>query len=208
MADFDIVIRGGTIVDGEGGAPYVADLAIRNGIIARIGAVEGNGAEEIDAPGMLVTPGFVDIHTHYDGQATWAHHLTPSSGHGVTTVLMGNCGVGFAPCRPEQRQAMIDVMEGVEDIPGIVMAEGLPWTWESFPEYMDFLETRAMDVDFGVQVPHIPVRVYVMGQRGINREPARPADIEDMKQLVKQGIEAGALGFSTSRALGHRTSHR
>ena len=206
MAEFDIVIRGGSIADGEGGALFTADVAIKGGVIAEIGTVAGKGAEEIDARGKLVTPGFVDIHTHYDGQVTWDNHLSPSSGHGVTSLLMGNCGVGFAPCRPDQRETMIDVMEGVEDIPGIVMAEGLPWSWETFPEYMDTLETRRMDVDFGAQVPHIPIRVYVMGKRGVAREPAKPADIARMAELVKEGIEVGALGFTTSRSVGHRTA--
>jgi len=204
--EFDILIRGGTVFDGTGEAPFVADVAVKDGLIVQIGEITGQAKEEIDATGRIVTPGFVDIHTHYDGQATWDNHLSPSSGHGVTSVLMGNCGVGFAPCRPEERDIMIDVMEGVEDIPGIVMAEGLPWTWETFPEYLDFLDTRQMDVDFGTQVPHIPIRVYVMGKRGVAREPAKPADIERMKQLVKEGMEAGARGFTTSRSLGHRTS--
>ena len=203
---YDIVIRGGTVIDGSGGEPFLADVAVKDGVIAVVGTVEGQGAEDIDATGYIVTPGFVDIHTHYDGQVTWDNHLSPSSGHGVTTVLMGNCGVGFAPCLPQQREVMIDVMEGVEDIPGVVMAEGLPWKWETFPEYMDFLETRAMDVDFGVQVPHIPIRVYVMGDRGVRREPARPADIAMMRSLVKEGMEAGAMGFTSSRSIGHRTA--
>jgi N-acyl-D-aspartate/D-glutamate deacylase len=206
MSDYDIVIRGGTVFDGEGGQPFTADVAVKDGKIAVVGTVTGTGAEEIDAVGKMVTPGFVDIHTHYDGQVTWDQHLSPSSGHGVTTVLMGNCGVGFAPCRADQRATMIDVMEGVEDIPGVVMAEGLPWTWETFPEYLDFLDTRETDVDFGAQVPHVPLRVYAMGKRGVNREPAKPADIATMKQLVKEGMEAGALGFSSSRSLGHRTA--
>jgi N-acyl-D-aspartate/D-glutamate deacylase len=206
MADYDIVIRGGTVMDGEGGAPFVADVAIKDGVIAAVGIVAGSAAEEIDAAGLMVTPGFVDIHTHYDGQVTWDNHLSPSSGHGVTTVLMGNCGVGFAPCKPDQRDVMIDVMEGVEDIPGVVMAEGLPWSWETFPEYMDFLETRTIDVDFGAQVPHIPVRVYVMGKRGVAREPAKPADIEKMKQIVREAMDVGAMGFTSSRSVGHRTA--
>jgi N-acyl-D-aspartate/D-glutamate deacylase len=206
MADYDLVIRNGSIADGSGADLFDGDVAIRDGKIVAVGKVLGVGDEEIDAQGKLVTPGFVDIHTHYDGQVTWDDHLSPSSNHGVTTVLMGNCGVGFAPCRPDQRAIMIDVMEGVEDIPGIVMAEGLPWNWTTFPEYMDALDARRMDIDFGVQVPHIPVRVYVMGKRGVAREPARTEDIRQMAALVREGLEAGALGFSSSRSAGHRTA--
>ena len=205
MKKFDLVIRGGSVADGTGADVFDADVAISDGRIIEIGKVAGSGSEEIDAKGHLVTPGFFDIHTHYDGQVTWDDRLTPSSGHGVTTVVMGNCGVGFAPCLPDQRDEMINVMEGVEDIPSIVLAEGLPWNWTTFPEYLDALEDRKVDVDFATQVPHIPVRVYVMGQRGINREPATPADIRQMAAIVKEGIAAGALGFSSSRASGHRS---
>jgi N-acyl-D-aspartate/D-glutamate deacylase len=204
MADFDLVVRGGTIADGSGGDTFEGDVAIKDGKIAQVGKVSGSGKEEIDARGKVVTPGFVDIHTHYDGQVTWAERMQPSSGHGVTTVVMGNCGVGFAPCRPDQHDLMIRVMEGVEDIPGIVMAEGIPWKWETFPEYLDFLDTRRADVDFATQVPHAPVRVYVMGMRGASREPAMAGDIAKMSAIVKEGIEAGALGFSTSRSILHR----
>lgn len=201
---YDMVIRGGTIVDGSGSEPFVGDIAMRDGIIVEVGAVSGQGCDEIAASGMLVTPGFVDIHTHYDGQVTWTDQLSPSSLHGTTTVVMGNCGVGFAPCRPNERELLIEVMEGVEDIPGIVLAEGVPWKWESFTEYLDFLDERNCDVDFATQVPHGPVRIFVMGERGARREPATKSDMEKMTRLVKEGIEAGALGFSTARTLVHR----
>jgi N-acyl-D-amino-acid deacylase len=204
MSDFDLVVRGGTVADGSGGELFEGDVAVRNGKIAQVGKVAGAGKEEINAKGKLVTPGFVDIHTHYDGQITWAERLQPSSGHGVTTVVMGNCGVGFAPCRPDQHDLMIRVMEGVEDIPGIVLAEGIPWKWETFPQYLDFIGSRRADVDFAAQVPHAPVRVYVMGMRGADREPAMAGDIAHMAAIVKEGVEAGALGFSTSRSILHR----
>jgi len=206
MPEFDLVIRGGTIVDGTGGDLYEGDVAIRGGRITAIAKACGAGREEIDARHKLVTPGFVDLHTHYDAQVTWDNHFSPSTNHGVTTVLMGNCGVGFAPCRPGQRAQMIDVMEGVEDIPGIVMAQGLPWNWETFPEFLDALDAREMDADFAVAVPHIPVRVYVMGQRAIDREPANRQDMQQIAGLVKEGLEAGAFGFSTTRVIGHRTA--
>ena len=208
MADqaYDLVLRGGTVLDGSGAPGFVADVGVRRGLIAAVGPDLAAGREEIDARGRLVTPGFVDIHTHYDGQATWDARMTPSSGHGVTTVVMGNCGVGFAPCRPEDRDRLIRLMEGVEDIPFPVLTEGLPWTWESFPDYLDALEARAFDVDIGAQLPHAALRVYVMGERGANREPATPADIAAMAAIAKRAVEAGALGFSTSRTLNHRTS--
>ncbi|OYU71505.1 MAG: amidohydrolase [Alphaproteobacteria bacterium PA2] len=208
MADtaWDMVIRNGSVIDGSGAAAFAADIAIRDGLIAQVGAVSGKGAEEIDAAGRLVMPGFVDIHTHYDGQATWGEHMTPSAWHGVTTVVMGNCGVGFAPCRPEDHDRLIRLMEGVEDIPFPVLTEGLPWNWESFPDYLDALGRRAFDVDIGAQLPHAALRVYVMGERGANREPASPADIAAMAAIAQKAMEAGALGFSTSRTLNHRTS--
>lgn len=206
MHDYDLVVRNGTVADGSGGPLRSVDIAIKDGLIAAVGTVDGTGREEIDATGKLVTPGFVDIHTHYDAQVTWDTHFSPSTNHGVTTVLLGNCGVGFAPCRPDQRDEMIDVMEGVEDIPGIVMAEGLPWNWETFPDFLDALDKRPMDADFAVAVPHIPIRVYVMGQRAIDREPATSADMKRMAELVKEGLLAGAFGFSTTRVIGHRTA--
>ena len=203
---WDLVIRGGSLVDGAGGAPFEADVAIKDGRIAEVGKVRGAGVEEIDARGLLVTPGFVDIHTHYDGQATWDQRMQPSSWHGVTTVVMGNCGVGFAPCRPADHDRLVRLMEGVEDIPFPVLSEGLPWNWESFPDYLDSLAGRSFDVDIGAQLPHAALRVYVMGERGANREDATEADIAAMAAIAKGAVEAGALGFSTSRTLNHRTS--
>ncbi|WP_176593358.1 amidohydrolase family protein [Sphingobium sp. EM0848] len=204
MVEYDVIIRGGLIVDGSGGAPFTGDVAIRNGLIATIGMVEGKGAREIDASGKLVTPGFVDIHTHYDGQVTWEHRLMPSSNHGTTTVVTGNCGVGFAPCRPDDRLKLVKVMEGVEDIPEIVMTEGIPWNWESFPEYMDALAARSFDVDVAVQIPHSPLRVYVMGDRGVNHDASSEADRAEMTRLVAEAVRRGAVGVSTSRSLNHR----
>lgn len=203
---YDLVVRGGTLADGTGAATYEADVAIKNGRIAAVGEVRGRGAEEIDAKGLLVTPGFVDIHTHYDGQATWDAHMQPSSWHGVTSVVMGNCGVGFAPCRPADHDRLIRLMEGVEDIPFPVLTQGLAWNWESFPDYLDALSRRTFDVDIAAQLPHAALRVFVMGERGANREPATAEDIAAMASLAEQAVAAGALGFSTSRTLNHRTS--
>jgi N-acyl-D-aspartate/D-glutamate deacylase len=202
----DLVIRGGTIVDGSGGPPFTGDVAVQDGWVTAVGKVEGKGKEEIDARGLLVTPGFVDIHTHYDAQAIWSDRISPSSEHGVTTVMMGNCGVGFAPCRPRDREALIRLMEGVEDIPGAVTAEGLTWDWESFPEFLSALERRPHDIDIGALLPHSPLRVYVMGERALDREPATAEDRAAMRELVREGLAAGALGFGTSRMLGHRSS--
>lgn len=199
----DLVIRGGLVVDGTGGPPLEADVAVDGGLIAAIGQVADRGREEIAARGRIVTPGFVDIHTHYDGQALWEDRLSPSSNHGVTTVIGGNCGIGFAPCRPDDRQTLIRFMEGVEDIPEAVMAEGLPWNWESFAEYLDALAVRKLDIDIGVQLPHSPLRVFAMGERGAAREPATDDDLALMRRLVAEAVRAGAIGVSTSRAHVH-----
>ena len=205
MADYDLVIRGGVIHDGLGGPAFEGDVAVTGGRIAAIGTVVGVGAEEIDASGKIVTPGFVDIHTHYDGQATWENRMTPSSNHGVTSVVMGNCGVGFAPCKPEQHDMLIELMEGVEDIPEVVMAEGLPWNWETFPQYLDALDQRRLDIDVAAQLPHSALRVYVMGERGARREAPTDADLARMRALTTEAVRAGALGVSTSRNMLHRT---
>src|SRR5579875_1980120 len=203
---YDLIVRGGTVVDGTGGDGFTADVGVKDGSIAAVGKIMGQGAEEIDAKGMLVTPGFVDIHTHYDGQATWDERMQPSSWHGVTTVVMGNCGVGFAPCKSEDHDRLIRLMEGVEDIPFPVLSQGLPWDWESYPDYLGSLSKRRFDIDIGSQLPHAALRVFVMGERGANREPATEADIHVMSAVAKRAMEAGAIGFSTSRTLNHRTS--
>ncbi len=203
---FDLVIRGGTIVDGLGGEPYVGDIAIADGAIRAIGAVDAPGDREIDATGLHVTPGFVDLHTHYDGQAIWSDRMTPSSAHGVTTAVMGNCGVGFAPCRPEDHDTLVDVMAGVEDIPGVVMVDGLPWTWETFPEFLDALDSRQRDIDVAAFLPHSPLRVYVMGRRGVDRELPTPEDLAMMRKLAEEAVRAGAVGFASSRLTLHKTA--
>ncbi len=198
MSEHDLVIRNATVVDGTGTAPRVADVAVAGGVITAVAAR--------DADGLTVTPGFVDVHTHYDGQATWDPVLAPSSIHGVTSLVMGNCGVGFAPAvpSPEQHDWLIGMLEGVEDIPGTALAEGLTWDWETFPEFLDFLDVQPLMLDVGTQVPHGAVRGYVMGERGARNEPATPDDIAAMARIVREGIEAGALGVSTSRTLAHR----
>jgi N-acyl-D-aspartate/D-glutamate deacylase len=199
------VIRNGTIMDGSGGDPFEADIAVTDGRISAIGSNIPKGAAEIDARYKLVTPGFVDVHTHYDAQVTWSERLSPSTWNAVTTVLLGNCGVGFAPCQPDQRDMLVKLMEGVEDIPEVVLTEGLPWNWHSFPDFLDALDARRYDADIAAQVPHAALRVYVMGQRGADREPATEQDRRHMAELTEGGIRAGALGFSTSRTLNHRT---
>ena len=201
----DLVIRGGTIVDGTGVAAFTGDVAIDDGLITAVGTVEAKGREEIDARGKIVTPGFVDVHTHYDGQATWDPEMAPSSWHGVTTVVMGNCGVGFAPAKPDRHDWLIGLMEGVEDIPGTALAEGMTWDWETFPEYLDALERLPRTVDVGTHVPHGAVRAYVMGERGARNEAPTETDIAQMSRIVEEGLRAGALGFSTSRTVLHKS---
>ncbi|MFE3989297.1 amidohydrolase family protein [Nocardia tengchongensis] len=205
---YSLIIENGTIVDGTGAEPYAADVAVENGRIAAITPpgrlAQAVADNRIDATGLLVTPGFVDIHTHYDGQITWDPQLTPSCWHGVTTVVMGNCGVGFAPVTPEKRDWLIGLMEGVEDIPGAALSSGIRWDWESFPQFLDALDRLPLAIDVGTQVPHGAIRGYVMGERGARNEAAAPEDIDLMAKLVREGIEAGALGFSTSRTIVHR----
>ena len=202
---YDLVVRNGTVVDGLGGEPYRGDVAVSGGVIVAVGTVDTPGTREIDATGLLVTPGFVDLHTHYDGQAIWSERMSPSSSHGVTTALMGNCGVGFAPCRAEDHEVLVDVMAGVEDIPGVVMTDGLPWDWETFPQYLDALDSRHRDIDIAAYLPHSPLRVYVMGKRGADCEPATTEDLALMRKLAAEAIEVGALGVSSSRFAFHKT---
>lgn len=201
----DMVIRGGTIVDGTGAARFTGDIAIDNGLISQVGKVSGSGRQEIDASGLIVAPGWVDVHTHYDGQATWDQEMAPSSWHGVTTVIMGNCGVGFAPAKPDRHEWLISLMEGVEDIPGTALSEGMSWNWETFPEYLDELERLPRTVDIGTHVPHGAVRAYVLGDREQPGAIPTAEDIAEMSRIVEEGVRAGALGFSTSRTVLHRS---
>ena len=201
----DTVIRGGTIVDGTGEKAFSGDIAIDGDRITHVGGKAGPARRDIDAEGKLVTPGWVDVHTHYDGQATWDSELAPSSWHGVTTILFGNCGVGFAPVRPEHHSSLIGLMEAVEEIPGITLSEGLKWDWESFPQYLDALDRMPRAIDVAAQVPHHPLRVYVMGDRAINREKATAEDIDQMRRLTREALQAGAFGFTTSRTNSHKT---
>lgn len=204
---YDLVIRGGTLIDGTGAARFTGDIAINDGLIAAVGDVSGQAREEIDASSLIVTPGWVDIHTHYDGQATWDPVLAPSSWHGVTTVVMGNCGVGFAPVKPADRKFLIELMEGVEDIPGAALSEGIDWQWESFPEYLDALERIPRAIDVAAQVPHGAVRAYVMGERCNTDYAPTKAEVDAMAALVREGVEAGALGFTSSKTLLHKDVH-
>ncbi|HZQ84572.1 MAG TPA: amidohydrolase family protein, partial [Acidimicrobiales bacterium] len=201
----DLVIRGGTIVDGTGGPVRTGDVAVDDGVITQVGDVAGAGTREIDADGAVVAPGWVDVHTHYDGQVTWDPEVTPSSWHGATTVVMGNCGVGFAPVRPDGHDFLIELMEGVEDIPGTALHEGIEWKWESFPEYLDALDTQARAVDIAAQVPHAALRAYVMGERA--HDDATPDDVIEMSRLTEEALAAGAAGFTTSRTILHSSKH-
>ena len=200
---YDLLIKNGLIYDGKGGDAYVADVAVKGEKISKIGSIDEKAKKVIDAKGKIVTPGFVDIHTHFDGQVTWDPYLRSSTYHGVTTIVTGNCGVGFSPCKPEQRDWLIGLMEGVEDIPGTALHEGIEWDWETFPEYLDVLEKKPLAIDVGTQIPHGAVRAYVMGERGINHEPATDEEISKMKEIVKEAIKAGAYGFTTSRTEKH-----
>ena len=202
----DIVIRGGSILDGSGTDAITGDIAIDGDRLVQVGGKAGAAKREIDADGLLVTPGWVDVHTHYDGQATWDPVLAPSSWHGVTTILFGNCGVGFAPVRKEHREGLIDLMEAIEDIPGTALAEGLKWDWESFPDYLDALDRMPRTIDIAAQIPHHPLRVFVMGERAINREAATAEDIAAMRRLTEESLRAGAFGFTTSRTYSHKTN--
>ncbi len=205
--EYDLIIRGATIADGAGGALFEGDVAVSDGKVATVGKVTGMGKEEVDAKGLLLTPGFVDIHTHYDGQATWEERLIPSSWHGVTTTMFGNCGVGFAPVRRDDHQHLIDLMEGVEDIPGTALHEGLKWDWESYPDFLDALERRSHDIDICSQLPHAALRVFVMGERALKHGKATPDDIGAMRKLACEAVQAGAFGFSTSQSLNHVDVH-
>ncbi len=202
----DLLVKGATVVDGRGGEPFVADVGVRDGRIVEVGAISEAARETVDAHGLWLTPGFVDIHTHYDGQVTWDLNFTPSIYHGVTTLVMGNCGVGFAPVRPGHQDDLIKLMEGVEDIPGAALHEGIRWDWESFPQYMDALDKTPRSLDYLVQVPHDPLRMYVMGERAVAKQVATADDIAAMRALLHEALQAGAAGFSTGRSDNHRTS--
>ena len=203
---YDTLIKGATIVDGLGGTPYTGDIAMQDGKIAAVGEVDGAAKETINADGAYATPGWVDVHTHYDGQVSWDETMDPSFSHGVTSIVMGNCGVGFAPCPPGHEAEMISLMEGVEDIPGTALYEGIEWgNWETFPEYINYLGSRRYTMDIGTQVPHSAVRYYVMGDRALKHEDATQADLDGMCKVVADGMAAGAVGFSTSRTIGHRS---
>ena len=208
MNQADLIIRNGTVFDGSGAPGRVSDILIKDGLIKKVGNLDDSyqSKKEIDASGYIVTPGFVDIHTHYDGQATWDNYLSPSSWHGVTTALMGNCGVGFAPVRDDDHDKLISLMEGVEDIPEVVLTEGLDWQWNTFSDYLNVLQNRSFDMDIGAQIPHGALRLYVMGQRGSDREVATEDDIKEMAKISAEAIEAGAIGFTTSRTIFHKTS--
>jgi len=201
----DLIIQGGTVVDGTGARSRTADVGVQDGTIIEIGKVGGAARRTVDADGLLVTPGFIDIHTHYDGQATWDPHLTPSCWHGVTTAILGSCGVGFAPVAEERRAWLIELMEGVEDIPGSALSEGIRWEWESFVEYLDALERMPRAVDVGAQVPHGAMRAYVMGDRA--HDEATALDLAAMQAIVRESLLAGALGVSSGRTAGHRSTH-
>jgi N-acyl-D-amino-acid deacylase len=212
MADveprYDLLIRNGLVVDGTGAEARIADVAVTDGVIAAVGpALPGSASEEVDATGLLVTPGFVDIHTHYDGQVTWESSLSPSTDHGVTTIVTGNCGVGFAPCRPDDRVGLVELMAGVEDIPEVVMTEGLSWNWTTFPEYLAAVDARPHDVDIAAMLPHSALRVFVVGERAISRQDATEDDIAQMAELTREAMRAGAIGFGTSRALQQKSIH-
>jgi N-acyl-D-aspartate/D-glutamate deacylase len=205
MSEHDLVIRSGTVIDGTGGPRRVADVAVSDGVVTEVGEVKGSGRREVDADGSIVAPGFVDVHTHYDGQATWESTMQPSSWHGVTTVVFGNCGVGFAPVHDTDHERLVQLMEGVEDIPGTALHEGLSWNWNSLREYLDALD-GPKDMDIAAQVPHAALRLHVMGERGAKGEDALPDDIAEMGRLAAEGIDAGFLGFTTSRTQNHKTS--